>query len=231
MLVANKGKHFMKKIAALGLSSILALPLVSATLVFAEDAPSTTKTTTTTTTTQTDKATAEELAARNARVEKRKTDMKLKLTTAQKTRIQARCKASQGLISSVKGRLNGIETSRSEVYKNILDRLADLSAKLKNKGADTTALDADIANLKTQITTFNTDLAAYKVAVADLVALDCGTDPDGFKASLEAARTALAAVNKDGLAIKAYLNDTIKPLLKTIREQLEPAKTPATGGQ
>ncbi len=225
----------MKRIVALGLTSILALPIVTTAVVFAEDSakPAGTETTTTTTTTDTTETqtTTEDKTAFNARVEQHKAEMKIKLTTAEKTRILAKCKASQGLINSVKGRINGIETSRTEVYKNIIDRLTDLSTKLKNKGADTTALDADITNLKTQITTFNTDLTAYKQDVSDLVAIDCKTDPDGFKASLEAARAALVKVNKDGLAIKAYLSDTIKPLLKTIRDQLEPAKTPTTGGQ
>src|SRR5690242_6099023 len=108
MLLANKGKNFMKRILALGLTCILAIPIFSTAVVWAEDTttPTTTETTTTTTTpeiTET-KPTDQEVAARNARVEKRKADMKTKLTSAEKLRIQAKCKASQGLIGSVKGR-------------------------------------------------------------------------------------------------------------------------------
>jgi hypothetical protein len=47
-------------------------------------------------------------------------------------------------------------------------------------------------------------------------AVDCVADPVGFKAALEAARTSQATVLKDIKAIRAYVNDTIKPTLQAI---------------
>ncbi len=218
----------MKRILALGISAVLMMPVFSMATVLAEDASTNVTTTPTTTTAKTETETsADDTASIQARVEKRKAELKVKLAAAEKLKIQTKCKAAQGLVSSVKGRVQGIETSRTEVYTNIVNRLTDLSEKLKNKGADTTALDSDITALQAKITTFNTDLATYKQSVSDLAAMDCKTDPDGFKASLLAARTSLDAVNKDSQAVKAYVNDTIKPLLKTIRAALE---TPKTGG-
>lgn len=210
----------MKRLLALGMSAILVLPVLSTAAVFAiEDGTSTTsQTTTETSATDTAKALAERIA-------KHKTELKTRLSNAEKLRLQSKCKASQGLVSSIRGRIKGIETSRGEVYKNIINRLTNLSEKLKNKGANTTELDADIAVLQSKMDTFNTDLAAYKQAVSDVADMDCITDPDGFKAALEAARAARQKVNEDGLAVRSYINDTIKPLLKTIRAQLEAAKT------
>lgn len=223
----------MKKIIAVALTSLLTLPLLSTmtAVVYAEDNPtsdtsvtSTQPTTTTTSTEQTTEAGDDAKSIAN-RVAERKTELKTKLSALEKTRVKTKCKASQGLLSSEKGRIKGVETSRSEVYKNLLSRLTDLSDRLKAKGADTTALNADITALKGKVDTFNTDLAAYKQAVSDLAAMDCATDPDGFKASLEAARAALKKVNTDGAAIRTYLSDTIKPLLKTIRTELEKTET------
>ena len=48
-------------------------------------------------------------------------------------------------------------------------------------------------------------------------AIDCLTDPTAFKAALEAARTSQATVLKDIKAIRAYINDTIKPTLTDIK--------------
>lgn len=219
----------MKKIVALGVSTLLSLSFVATSIATAETTmttqntpptkPATTGTTQTTTTSTADsKALAERIA-------KRKTDLKTKLTNAEKVKIQSKCKASQGLVSSVKGRINGVETSRTQVNKNLVSRLTDLSAKLKNKGVNTAGIDAEIANLQTLINTFNADLLIYKQAVSDLVDIDCATDPDGFKASLEASRAAQAVVSKDAAAIRTKVNDVIKPLLKTIRAQLEASKT------
>lgn len=167
-----------------------------------------------------DKETAE--AERNARLKKRVEDNEARLTTTQKTRLKAKCKASQGKISSVGGKVNGIETSRAKVHSNIVNHLEKLSAKLKAKSIDTVALDASIVTLKEKITTFKTDLALFKLALEDLAEMDCEANPDGFQASLDVARSARKLVHDDSLAIKAHVKDTIKPLLVDIRSKLEP---------
>lgn len=231
----------MKRILALGMSILLAAPIISTSMVFAEGGgtsgsskpatPTTTiETPKTVATTETEKpAGTDDAKALQARLELHKTELKIKLSAIEKLNIQNKCKAAQGLISSVKGRANGLETSRTEIYKNITSRLADLSAKLKNRQADTTVLDADIAMLQTKIVAFNSDFAAYKQDVADVADIvDCKTDPDAFKATLMAARTAQEKVSKDAQAVHGYVTDTIKPLLATIRADLE-KKT--AGGQ
>lgn len=220
----------MKRLITAGLSTIFAVPLVSSAIVFAQ-APSTTTPTNTEPNTKTNTGTtapkpdAEKLKALQERLAKRKAELKIRLTNAEKLRLQSKCQASQGHVSSLKGRIQGIETSRAQVYSNMTDRLTKLSEKLKNKEADTAALDLAITELKTRIETFNTTLATYKLGVTDLAEMDCKTDPDGFKASLEASRTSQEQVSKDGKAIRAYVNDTIKPLLKTIRSELESKQT------
>ena len=213
----------MKRLLALGLLTVLALPSSSA-VVFAVEGSQTNQTTTTQTTEKAETEipkTPAELKAIADRVAAKKAELKTKLTAAQKVRIQTKCKASQGLVSSISGRVKGIETSRTQVHKNIVSRLTGLSEKLKNKGVNTDELNTAIADLESKITLFNTDLATYKLAVSDLAAMDCKTDPDGFKAALEAARTAREKVSQDFKAIRSHVQDTIKPLLKTIRAQLE----------
>lgn len=226
----------MKRIIAAFLVSVFALPVLSTitVVVHAEDTTtSTTNTSTTTpsssdTTTQKPAETGDDAKSIADRIAQRKAALKTKLTTLEKTRVMAKCKASQqGGLNTEKGRVKGLETSRTEVYKNLLNRLTNLSDGLKAKGMDTTSLNADIDTLKTKIDTFNTDLTAYKQAVSDLAGMDCATDPDGFKASLETARTALKKVNDDALAVRTYLTTTIKPLLVTIRGTLEKSEAEA----
>lgn len=211
----------MKRFLTVGIGAIVAVPFVSTAIVLAHDGH--THKTLAQTTTKPESADA--LKALQDRIAKRKADLKVRLTALEKTKIQNKCKPAQGLVSSVKGRVQGIETSRTQVHSNMTDRLSGLSEKLKNKGADTLALDAAITELKTKIETFNTDLAAYKQSVSDLAEMDCNADPDGFKASLLASRTTQELVSKDAKGIRAYVNDTIKPLLKTIRAELEANKT------
>ena len=209
-------KRFITVLALLAFAFVLApaaLPTVNGQEIQMEQA---------TTTSNTEETTQpkDPAAEPQARLDKRKADQKTKLTNAQKTRLKGKCKAAQGKVSSVSGRAKGIQTSRAKVHANVVNRLTNLSAKLEAKDADTVELNTMIAELKTKITTFETDLAAYLQTIADLETMDCVSDPEGFKASLDAARTALETVHNDAKAIRSYLTDTIKPQLVAIRAQL-----------
>lgn len=219
----------MKRFLTLGIGAFVAVPFVSGAIVFAHAGETHTTVAQQETTTRPPDNTTDPAKALQERLEKRKAELKIRLSAAEKTKIQTKCKASQGVVSSVKGRVKGIETSRSQVYANITTRLTDLSEKLKNKGVDTAGLDAAIAELKKKIETFNTDFSVYKQAVSDLADMDCNIDPDGFKASLQISRTAQETASKDAKEVRAHVNDTIKPLLKTIRTALEADAT--EGGQ
>lgn len=219
---------------------LFAAPLVASSVVFGQTNPetTTTNTTQTTQTTQTEEVpeTPVQKTERDARIKALKEQQKIRLSTTEKKKIQDKCQAAQGKVSDVGGRINGVETSRTKVHANLLARMESLVEKLKTKNLDTTQLETSIAELEAKITTFNTSLATYKQSISDLRLLDCKTDSEGFKAALQTARTNLEKVRTDAKAIHAYLNDTIKPLLKTIRAQVsgeptpEPTSEPATGG-
>lgn len=167
--------------------------------------------------TETEESTPEQL---KARLETRKANLKTKVDAAKQARIKTRCKASQGKLSSVSGRIKGLETSRTQVYKNMLERLTKLSEKLAAKGVDATQLTSQIAELGSLIDVFNAELAEYKETVADLAKMDCAADATAFQASLEAARTARTETADSAKAVKAYLKETIKPTLSELRAQL-----------
>jgi hypothetical protein len=208
----------MKRILAMGLATFFALPIIATAIVFAEDDDTTTNQDTTQ---STDDSTQTKEEALEARLEKRKAQFELKLTFLEELRLKNRCKASQGLISRVEKRIKGIETSRTRVYDNIVNHLNALVTKLKANDIDTTELEASLTTLQTKIDAFNTDLATYKQAVSDLVAIECQDDPEGFQASLEAARAALEKVKTDAKEVRTYLKDTIKPLIVGLRSQVE----------
>jgi chromosome segregation ATPase len=158
---------------------------------------------------------------RERRLEKLKERLERRPTFARQMRIKDRCQtAQQGRIRSLSGRIQGLETSRNQVYSNLLNRLNSLSNKLQDKGLDTTELNVQIAELQTRIETFQDDLTEYKQLVSDLAEVDCQDDPVAFQAALEAAREARKKTAVSAAAIRAYLTDTIKPTMAGLREQL-----------
>lgn len=224
----------IKRFVSTVLASFALIFGLSTSVVFAvEDRVSQTNTTRTTstevkTTNQTAQATTLSDADKQKllqRLTERKTNLKTKLTNAQKVRLQTKCKAAQGLMAPIKSKVTGYEQGRGEVYSKVVTRLKDVSIKVKAKGISTTELDAAITTLEGKVTTFNTDIAIYKQAVSDLTDMECTTDPEAFQASLQEARSALEKVKSDATDIRSYVKDTIKPILLTIKGQLQPKKT------
>jgi hypothetical protein len=207
----------MKKWEKIVLGAVLAVPVAWAGVSYAQGTPTTTSTTSTT---EQKTLSADEQKELKARLDKRKADLKTKLSAAEQTRLKTKCKSTQGNLSSLSGRIKGVETSRTEVYGGLVARLSILASRLQNQGIDHNPVQTNIDELKVKIATFNTDLAAYKQAVEDLKNMDCAADPVAYKASLETARSALAKLKDDSKAIHTYVNESIKPTLQEVRSKL-----------
>lgn len=227
----------MKKSVAFMVSLAMIFMLVGTTVVAsAEDSNSTTTTTnsgnsigvTSTDDSNNESTTetpAEKAKAVEDRVKSRVAELKTKLTAAQTAKLKVACKPAQVKTSTLKTKLGLISTNRTTTYANITAKLTTLQTKVKAANVDTTDLDAQLTQLKTLVTTFNTDLKNYTQAVSDTAAIDCVADPTGFQASIEAARALHDKLLTDSAAIKTYLSDTIKPTLQTLKTQLEAAET------
>ena len=157
------------------------------------------------------------------RVNDRKAAARTRVAAAKQARIKNLCQGSQGKLSSIHGRVKGLETSRTQVHQNLVNRLNKASEKLAAQSVDVTTLNEQIAELNTLIEAFQTSLAAYKDALTDVAEMDCAEDAAGFQLSLEAARQARSDTGASSQAIRTYLRDTIKPTLVELRRQLEQA--------
>lgn len=155
------------------------------------------------------------------RVEKHKAELKIKLTAVQEARLKARCIGGQGIVKMGEDRLKANFPKRVKAYNELQDHLAKLIEKLKAKGIDTSTLAQQKTVLEGKISSFNTKLSDYQQALGDLRAMDCRTDPAGFKAALEAARTKRETAVQAAQDIKSYVQTTIKATLTAIRQQLE----------
>lgn len=171
-----------------------------------------------TTTTEPQPLTAEQKSAVKQRMDKRKAEVKALVSAAEKQRIQRNCKNAQGKLSSLRGRITGIETSRAQVHDNLVTRLKKVSEKAGTT-SEGTELTAQIATLEEMITKFKLDLAEYRLVVGDLADSDCAADGEAFKDALVQAREAQKKVQADAIEIKKYVNDTIKPTLLAIKQQ------------
>ncbi len=190
-------------------ASAMVLVNLSAPVVFAheEDEAETTATTTTTT--------------REERQQARKEKFSIKLEAKEENSLKGKCRSVQVRLANIQRQIGTLQTVRFRVYSNIQTHLEKLVEKLDARGADTTTLKANIEELHTMVDAFNTDVEEVKVAIDDMIAMDCEADPTGFKAALEEARASHVALKKQSTQIRTYIHETIKQTIKTIRESLE----------
>jgi chromosome segregation ATPase len=163
------------------------------------------------------------------RIKAAKDKMASKISAAQEKRIASVCKSAQTKVEKLQANISNIVENRQEKYTKVSTKLAEVSAKLKAAGADTTELDAAIAGMESKITEVTTELEDYNTSLSDLAIMDCEEDPSGFKAALETARTQRTeAVLLTG-TVKTYVNETIKPILQTLRSSLTTNTTTEEG--
>lgn len=171
---------------------------------------------------------ADYLAKLKERLAKNKEAIKSNITKTQQAKIIARCQSAQGKITSANANIKSFRLARIEVYKKVVTRLTELSTKLKEAEVDTTELDKQITELQTMVNNFETNVTELSQAGADLANMECTADPTSFKAALEVMRAERKSISDDSAAIRAYIKDTIKPTLQTIRQSVD--KPEATEG-
>lgn len=177
------------------------------------------------TTAQTDDSeTTSTSEARDARIAERKAAMQTRLTTAQQTRVRARCKAAQTVLVAYQKRVDAFEKNRTQAHEKILNKLNEIITNVGDE-ADTTSLQTATAELKTKTDALDAALAEYKQSVADLAELDCVADPTAFQATLVDVRTERAELAKQAGEVRAYVNSSIKPLLVELRQALKGGET------
>ncbi len=205
-------------------SGLIVPMLILGPVALAEDSNSSSDTSTTSAETKKDSTTLQQ------RIEKHKTELKTKLTSLEETRLKARCKAGQGIVKIARERADGVTPNRVKAYQELQEHLTKIIAKLKALGIDTSALEQEQAVLATKAAKIKSDFETYKQNLSDLKDVDCVSDPTGFKAALETARTTHDSLVKELADIKAYIINTIKPTLADMRTQVQ-AKTSSEGNQ
>lgn len=228
----------MFKKLSLGILVLSIVTLGIPTYVFAQEnevetaVPTTTsiEPVTTTDDNSTEESTPEQRKAKaEERIKAAKEKMASKITAAQEKRIASVCKSAQTKVEKLQANISNIVENRQEKYTKISTKLAEVSAKLKAAGADTTELDSAIAGMESKITEVTTELEGYNTSLSDLAIMDCEENPSGFKAGLEMARTQRTeAVLLTG-TVKTYVNETIKPILQTLRSSLTTNTTTEEG--
>lgn len=152
-----------------------------------------------------------------SRVQKREARLKEVLTTAQQTRLKARCKGAQLRIAAAEKVAVQHHENQDRKISVILSKLKTFEQKQKDSGGDTTELDNAITKVAQLQNSVDEAYNDYISALEDAAAIDCEADPAGFKASLVDAREQFKTLISKRQEIRKSLKDDLLPALKSYK--------------
>ena len=223
----------MYKKLSFGFVILAAVVLCAPVIVIAEESTTTAVPTATSlepTTTLENSSPEAKAEQREIRIKEAKEKATNRISAAEEKKIAGLCKSAQSKIIKLQENAENILTNRQEKYKKTLNKLNELSIKLRTAGANTTELDASIVELESKTSEISETLTTYNTTLNDLSEMDCVSDPSGFKAALQSARTQRTENVQSSGSFKSYIKDTIKPILQSLKEQLNTTETNQTSG-
>lgn len=144
---------------------------------------------------------------------------KVQLSAADKATIAAKCGLAQTAIGDRKTKDSKASAIRLQSYNELVKRLTFLVDNLSSQGNDASQLLNAESYFVASINNYLTNAQKYKVAMDDLVIMDCSSDPAGFKATLEEARKMRAQLGADVATVKNNLVN-LKDNLSKSRQDL-----------
>jgi hypothetical protein len=148
----------------------------------------------------------------DARVAQSKAALKLQLTSAQSQKISQKCSGAQNMIKTITAKDKLAADKRQQTYTNLSTQLTTEIRLLQNQGSDITELKSAQMQFDTALNRYLADVANYKTAMEDIVALNCTTDPVGFESLLTNARQLRVSLATDTAQVKTAKNALVQAL-------------------
>lgn len=150
----------------------------------------------------------------NARLEARKNKLQTRLNNDQAAKLSGRCVGAQQKLVGISKKFSESDRPLRAKYDAYAVRLQKITQKAEERGIDTADLKKNTELFKQKHQDMVAAINEFNVSISDLQAADCRTNPTGFKATLDSARTSLAEVQ----AARAELAKLAKgPLQESIK--------------
>lgn len=137
----------------------------------------------------------------------RRKDFKPELTTDLATSISERCVSAQKKISDLRTKDTGAMEKYYTGYGEIADQVSALIGRMKQQSASTAAPQTALNQYIDAVNRYLVNAESYSSSIADIQAMDCAADAEGFVATLESARESRANLADDIQTIEQKVDD------------------------
>lgn len=154
-----------------------------------------------------------------ARLAQVTTDYAQTLSTAESTRLSNLCKTVQSILQQYISRTTDAASTENTIHAGVITRLGSLQSQFSVSNIDNPEFMQVVDNYAQKVTDLKKAYDLHLLLVGDAVAMDCASNPAGFRALIVAARAAQPDIAVNRAAAKAYLVDTVRPTIEQITIQ------------
>ncbi len=152
------------------------------------------------------------------RVAERKAKMLKRLSQVEQVRVKAKCAVASRDIALLQTRSKVHFSNQAQRHARLLAKLQTLRQKLVEAGIDVANYDKQVVALQEKVHVYETEVKSFESVLADLSAMDCVSDPEGFVATMREAKLLRHNVVQKSLDIRSYIKNTLRPALVGIRD-------------
>lgn len=167
-------------------------------------------------------------AARDERRAEAERNYPQDLSDAEKSRVSSRCVAAQSRVTELGNALEARVGGITGAYDLIDRQLAAVSKRLKAHELDTSTSDVLLVAYRRQTNALKESISKYRMALSDVVAIDCKANPEAFKSLLENARVRRKDVADAISSVNNVLENDMPASFESIKRRLS---TPSGGGE
>lgn len=135
--------------------------------------------------------------------------------------IENRCNLITQRVDLIINKYNTTKKLHLERYQNIKTRVEKLTTNLGAKGFDVSKLQTDLQQLNSLILTFSNQYQSFIGQLTESKSLVCGNGSGDYKAKVQESRATLLTARETSLDIRALINNTIRPDIQALREQVK----------
>lgn len=129
------------------------------------------------------------------------------------------CENIQNRISNKLGRFESNKSSHVEKYNELKQKLEEIVASLKDKGFDTSELEAHLAEFDQMIKDYAQSYVTFIEELENSQENVCGQSEGAFKQNMEQSRSYFKIVVEKRREIRKYYAEVIREDIKNIRAQ------------
>lgn len=150
------------------------------------------------------------------RISERKARIKLQLSNAQKQIIKTRCNGAQTKLSKLQTNAEKHAQQSDDRTNKIVEKINNIVDKLKGDGYNTESLENAKAIVDEKNKSLQEAYQSYINALSDASQNDCKVDTEGFKASLEEAKSKFKELKTARADLRKALREQLRPALQDI---------------